>query len=127
MELSTLNAFEGKLYSCDDSTGIVFELPISANESEPVIPEPWVVLADGNATGPRGFKCEWAATKDGDLWVGGYGVNTLDENGDIKSKNMKFVKRISPTGEVTHVDWSKNYDKVAEALEINFPGEPFIN
>jgi hypothetical protein len=52
MELSTLNKFNGHLYACDDKTGIVFDLEIS--DSMHISPIPWVILADGNFTGPTG-------------------------------------------------------------------------
>jgi soluble calcium-activated nucleotidase 1 len=125
-----LNVFNGKVYSCDDHTGVVFELPLAtANETHPINPQPWVILADGNGTSSKAFKCEWATLKDGDLWIGGHGVHSIDENGDFKDKNQKFVKRITEKGEVTHIDWSKNYDKIAEALDVDYPGTnpSFIN
>ena len=52
VELSTLNVFNGRVYSCDDKTGVVYELPIS--DSLEIEPIPWTILADGNDTGPHG-------------------------------------------------------------------------
>ena len=42
MELSELVAFNGKLYSVDDRTGVVFEI----TPDDKVIP--WVILQDGD-------------------------------------------------------------------------------
>lgn len=52
IELSELVVFNGKLYSCDDRTGIVYEL--MNLDGDDVIPVPWVILADGNGTVPKG-------------------------------------------------------------------------
>lgn len=61
MELSTLNYFNGKLYSCDDKTGIVYELRKIWGKSggEEYVPLPFVILggaqvakADGNSQVP---------------------------------------------------------------------------
>jgi hypothetical protein len=55
MELSELVIFNGKLYSCDDRTGIIYQIDINKN-----LVIPWVILPDGDgkSTG-KGFKCEW--------------------------------------------------------------------
>lgn len=45
MELSELVVFNGKLYSCDDRTGIVYE--VLTNEKSPRV-VPWVILVDGD-------------------------------------------------------------------------------
>jgi len=67
MELSELVVFNGRLYTCDDRTGIVYEISLDKN-----LAIPWVILADGDGenTG-KGFKCEWMAVKDKKLYVGG--------------------------------------------------------
>lgn len=49
MELSTLNVFNGRLFACDDRTGVVYELIRDA--SMEIIPTPFAILADGNYTG----------------------------------------------------------------------------
>ncbi|ODM91068.1 Soluble calcium-activated nucleotidase 1 [Orchesella cincta] len=118
MELSTLNVFNGRLFSCDDRTGVIYELV--RDGSLEIIPTPWAILADGNYTGGS-FKCEWATVKDGDFYVGGNGRDLVTPEGKI-IKNSKFVKRITAHGEVTHLDWAENFDKMATALNIHFPG-----
>lgn len=55
MEFSELVVFNGKLYTCDDRTGIIFEIPYD-NISSEIQPVPWVVLADGNGTSAKGKK-----------------------------------------------------------------------
>lgn len=48
MELSELIVFNGKLYTCDDRTGIVYEL----KHGRQLIP--WVILSDGNGSVSKG-------------------------------------------------------------------------
>ncbi len=69
MELSELVVFNGHLYSCDDRTGIIYEILI-----EEKLAIPWVILPDGNGKNSgKGFKCEWMTVKDKKLYVGGLG------------------------------------------------------
>ena len=49
MELSELVVFNGKLYSVDDRTGVVYHV-----ENNKVVP--WVILSDGNGEETKGFK-----------------------------------------------------------------------
>ena len=49
MELSELVIFNGKLYSVDDRTGVVYQI-----ENNKVVP--WVILSDGNGGETKGFK-----------------------------------------------------------------------
>ena len=49
MELSELVVFNGKLYSVDDRTGVVYHV-----ENNKVVP--WVILSDGNGGETKGFK-----------------------------------------------------------------------
>ena len=48
MELSELTAFNGKLYSCDDRTGIIYEIATDGTVL------PWVILQDGNGHVAKG-------------------------------------------------------------------------
>ena len=52
MELSELTAFNGKLYSCDDRTGIIYEIM----RDDQVLP--WVILQDGNGRVAKGMNIE---------------------------------------------------------------------
>ena len=47
MELSELVIFNGRVYSVDDRTGIVYEI----TEDRPI---PWVILPDGNGKEIKG-------------------------------------------------------------------------
>jgi len=96
-QLSTLNVFNGKLYSCDHKTGIVYELKKVDDEAEQEQPRdrdyidqnipdndqpeekkqkyvatPWIILPNGNSTEP--FKCEWGIIRDNKLWIGSTGA-----------------------------------------------------
>ena len=59
LELSELVAFNGKLYSCDDRTGIVYEIITSTGDILP-----WVVLPDGNGRVKKGQN-----QKNPDFWL----------------------------------------------------------
>ncbi len=48
MELSELTAFNGKLYTVDDRTGMIFEI---TREGKII---PWCILADGDGTAEKG-------------------------------------------------------------------------
>lgn len=99
MELSELTVFNGKLYSCDDRTGIVYQLiPQETNLSNNISNQsdslkennsstkievatnskvfkvlPWVILMDGDGIKEKPFKCEWLAIKNHYLYAGGFG------------------------------------------------------
>ncbi|XP_016379720.1 soluble calcium-activated nucleotidase 1-like [Sinocyclocheilus rhinocerous] len=63
MELSELVVFNGKLYSVDDRTGVVYNI-------DGLKAVPWVILPDGDGSVSKGFKAEWLAvneTKIGDV------------------------------------------------------------
>jgi soluble calcium-activated nucleotidase 1 len=86
MELSELVTFNGRLYSCDDRTGIIYEIKFINNEP---IGIPWVILVDGNgqSTG-KGFKCEWMSVKDNRLYVGGLGKEWTTPKGILNFKSI---------------------------------------
>ena len=125
MELSELIVFNGKLYSCDDRTGIIYE--IRADKSEAI---PWVVLADGDGTNAKGFKCEWMTVRcrnqikhlDCHLYVGGLGKEWTTSKGALVNHNPQWIKMVSVSGEVKHVDWTENYDKIRMEGGYLFPG-----
>jgi len=48
MELSELTAFNGHLYTCDDRTGVIFEITPTYEML------PWVVLNDGDGLQKKG-------------------------------------------------------------------------
>jgi soluble calcium-activated nucleotidase 1 len=69
-----------------------------------------------------GFKCEWALVKDNFLYVGGLGKEWTTPAGELVNFNPQFVKRVSLTGEVTHLDWRRNYQKMSSEMGVHFPG-----
>jgi len=153
-ELSTLNVFNGKLYACDDKTGVLYELKnveeddnkeektdddksaevvvdsatTSQDKSEDdeekkvqYVAQPWLILSNEGQN--RGFRCEWGVVKDSKLWIGSTGsLVPKGKDEEVESKEVsnerQFVKVIDPSGEVTTLDWSKNYEKIAEAYDV---------
>lgn len=115
MELSELIVFNGKLYTIDDRTGVIYQM-----EGKKVVP--WVILADGNGSETKSFKGEWFAVKDEHLYVGGLGKEWTTPDGNVLNFNPMFVKRISKEGQVEHLDWHDNYVALKNAAGIDFPG-----
>jgi len=116
MELSELVTFNGKIYSFDDRTGIVY----SINEDDTVLP--WIILMDGNGTDFKGYKSEWATIHNSDLYVGSMGKEWTSSSGKFLNNNPMWIKIINKSGHVTHVNWTDNYIKIRKAANINFPG-----
>lgn len=115
MELSELVVFNGKLYSFDDRTGIIYFIKNKAVY-------PWVLLVDGNGTSHKGFKCEWATVKHGRLYVGGLGKEWTSSDGKVINTDPQWVKSIGSRGEVEHIDWKNVYNKIREISGYSFPG-----
>lgn len=116
MELSELVVFNGKLYTCDDRTGIIYQ--IVGNRTVP-----WVILSDGDGQSTdKGFKCEWLAVKDSTMYVGGLGKEWTDSQGNLINYDPQWVKTISPSGEVTNVNWRQQYVALRSAAGIQYPG-----
>ncbi|XP_013381847.1 soluble calcium-activated nucleotidase 1 [Lingula anatina] len=115
MELSDLVVFNGKLYTVDDRTGVIYEV-----YGEEVVP--WVLLTDGNGMTAKGFKCEWATVKDESLYVGGLGKEWTTITGEVQNLNPQWVKSIGYKGEVKHLDWHKNYNAMRRKANIDYPG-----
>jgi len=115
MELSELSVFNGKLYTVDDRTGIIYQILDNA-----VIP--WVILSNGPGNQTKVFKSEWSTVKDGHLWVGGLGKEWTTQDGVILNTHPMYVKKINYKGEVEHIDWEKNYKAVRRAAGIETPG-----
>ncbi|XP_074649447.1 soluble calcium-activated nucleotidase 1-like isoform X2 [Tubulanus polymorphus] len=115
MELSELIVFNGRVYTCDDRTGIVYEI-----HKKHVVP--WVILSDGNGLNEKGFKCEWMAVKDESMFVGGLGKEWTTSDGELVNLDPQWVKRIEYTGAVTHIDWHHNYNAMRRAAGFSYPG-----
>ncbi|XP_069608510.1 soluble calcium-activated nucleotidase 1 [Ranitomeya imitator] len=115
MELSELIVFNGKLYSVDDRTGVIYRL--DGNKAVP-----WVILTDGDGTVDKGFKAEWLAVKDELLYVGGLGKEWTTTTGKVLNENPEWIKVIGPHGDVRHQNWVPNYNLLREAAGIKPPG-----
>ncbi|XP_007482989.1 soluble calcium-activated nucleotidase 1 [Monodelphis domestica] len=115
MELSELIVFNGKLYSVDDRTGVVYQI-------EGTKTVPWVILSDGDGTVGKGFKAEWLAVKDEHLYVGGLGKEWTTTTGEVMNENPEWVKVIGYKGNVYHENWVSNYNALRDAAGIHPPG-----
>ncbi|XP_007886832.1 soluble calcium-activated nucleotidase 1 [Callorhinchus milii] len=115
MELSELIVFNGKLYTVDDRTGVVFHI-----DGDKAIP--WVILTDGDGSVEKGFKAEWMAVKDEHLYVGGLGKEWTTTTGEVVNENPEWVKVIGYKGDVHHENWVSHYNALREAAGIKSPG-----
>ncbi|KAM9314700.1 soluble calcium-activated nucleotidase 1b [Pholidichthys leucotaenia] len=115
MELSELMTFNGHLYSVDDRTGVVYRI----EETQAI---PWVILTDGDGSVSKGFKAEWMAVKDEQLFVGGLGKEWTTTSGEFINNNPQWVKVISYSGEVAHENWVPHYSTLRRAAGIEPPG-----
>ncbi|CAJ0590935.1 unnamed protein product [Cylicocyclus nassatus] len=102
MEMSDLVKFDGHILAPDDKTGIIFAI-----ENDKAVP--WVILSSGPGNSTKGMKIEWLTLKNSTLYAGG---QALDED------NM-WIKTITKSGEVQHIDWRNEFTKVR-----NFAGYP---
>ena len=115
MELSELIVFNGKLYSCDDRSGIIYEI----KENQAV---PWVILNDGDGNIAKPFKCEWLAVKNELMYIGGLGKEWTSSAGELINFNPQWVKTVSKEGEVRNYNWRNNYLALRSAAGIQYPG-----
>lgn len=83
---------------------------------------PWVIVTDGDGNSPKGFKSEWATVRDQHLYVGSMGKEWTSSTGEYVNDDPMFVKRISVTGNIEHVNWAKHYKAIRTAAGIEFPG-----
>lgn len=118
MELSWLASFGGVLYAGDDRAGVVYSIENGRASAR-------FVLGDGDGRAEKGFKSEWAAVKDGSLYIGSFGKEWSNDKGEFVNNNPQWVKVIDRHGGVTHVDWTRNYDALRRATGHTFPGYLF--
>ncbi|KAJ4931825.1 hypothetical protein JOQ06_010265 [Pogonophryne albipinna] len=115
MELSELVVFNGKLYSVDDRTGVVYRI-----DGDNIVP--WVILTDGDGSVAKGFKAEWLAVKDKHLYVGGLGKEWTTTEGVFVNNNPEWVKVVGFRGDVQHENWVPKYQSLKSAAGIEPPG-----
>lgn len=116
MELSELIWFNGKLYTMDDRSGIVFEILLDKTVA------PRFILPEGDGNTDKGMKIEWATVKDGLLYVGSFGKEYTNNKGEISSLNNMWIVTIDKTGHYEFHDWTNNYNKLRNATGTSFPG-----
>ena len=118
MELSELVWYAGRLLTCDDHTGVVYEV-----KGGRVVPA--YILADGDGHAARTFKCEWAAVRHGLLYVGGLGRAWPDEREGqpphMHTDTPMWVK-VLDGGAVRHANWAANYAAMREAANCSGAG-----
>ncbi|CAJ0951648.1 unnamed protein product, partial [Mesorhabditis belari] len=112
MQLSDLVKFRGDYLSPDDKTGLVYKLKADSAV-------PWVYLADGDGNNERQFKTEWLTVKDGNVYAGSIGTEFLGDQGEIENLNQMFVKKITPYGNVIHMNWTEKYVALREKIGIH--------
>ncbi|KAG8242986.1 soluble calcium-activated nucleotidase 1 [Homalodisca vitripennis] len=117
MELSELVVFNGKLLSFDDRTGLIYEINLDSN-----IAIPWVLLIDGNGMTTKGYKSEWATVKGHKLYVGSMGKEWTTSGGELQNLNPMWVKVVTTSGQVTHLNWEEQYKTLRRAVGVEFPG-----
>jgi soluble calcium-activated nucleotidase 1 len=106
----------GKLLSFDDRSGIAYEI----SEAFKAIPR--YILMEGDGETAKGQKTEWATVKDGKLYVGSFGKEYVNKNGEVVSRNNLWVNVVDESGGITHEDWTAKYEVVREAAGAQAPG-----
>ncbi|KNC48720.1 soluble calcium-activated nucleotidase 1 [Thecamonas trahens ATCC 50062] len=124
MELSALVAYNGGLWTCDDRTGVVYQLEaVLAGAEYTYTAVPKYILAEGDGETSKNLKCEWMSVKNGHLFVGGFGKEFVnDKDGSITSEGPMWVKLIDAEGRIEHVDWRDNYRLLRKATGTEHPG-----
>lgn len=70
----------------------------------------------------KGFKSEWATVKNEMLYVGSMGKEWTTPGGDYQNNNPQYLKSVSVKGEVAHINWVKEYNRIRSAINIHWPG-----
>ena len=121
MELSELTLYNNRLLSFDDRTGTVFEILNQPDGAESFV-VPRFVITEGEGDTDKGMKWEWATEKNGDLYLGSMGKEYTNPDGSIANTNNLWVSILSPRGELSRVDWAKNFNFVRAQLGAASPG-----
>ncbi|EDQ85810.1 uncharacterized protein MONBRDRAFT_28836 [Monosiga brevicollis MX1] len=80
------------------------------------------ILSDGNGVSSKGLKAEWMAVKNRQLFVGGLGRDWTTPTGDFVNADPKWIKVISPSGALFHVNWTLNYNALQIAAQTGING-----
>lgn len=116
MELSTLQFWKGALFTCDDRTGIVYEIDLSEGLTPKLYPRH--ILADGDGKSEDGFRCEWSTLKGDFLFIGSTGKPWVDAAGQFVHANALWIKSISPPGVIKSIDWRGPFQAMQRALGV---------
>lgn len=121
LELSELKKFNKKLYTCDDRSGIIYEI----NKKFQLIAR--YIFNDGNGEETaKGFKCEWMTSKisnaKSELYIGSMGKEwNHPTTGAIITRDPMYIKKITyypntKSAMLEHLNWQSVYEKVKEAV-----------
>lgn len=121
MELSELTLYNNRLLTFDDRTGAVFEI-LNKDGGKDSYVVPRFVITEGEGDTDKGMKWEWATVKDGSLYMGSFGKEYTNPDGSIANTNNMWVGILNGRGELTRMDWSKQYNVVRTALGAERPG-----
>jgi len=121
MELSELTLYDDRLLAFDDRTGSVFEI-LSKNNGASSFVVPRFVITEGSGDTDKGMKWEWAAVKNGELYMGSMGKEYTNSDGSIANTNNLWVDILSPRGELRRLDWAERYNFVRAQLGASPPG-----
>lgn len=116
MELSALAWWKGGLRAFCDRSGADFLLD---HQNGNISLVQTLLAGDGSASN-KPFKSEWAVVKDGDLMVGSFAKEWV-ENNQIVHHDFEWVKRIHANGSVSHVDFRAKFDVIRQHLHATFP------
>jgi len=121
MELSELTVFQNRLLTFDDRTGSIFEILNIKHGTESFV-VPRFVITEGSGDTDKGMKWEWATVKGNELYMGSMGKEYTNPDGSIANTNNLWVAILTTRGELTRVDWTKQYNVVRAALGASAPG-----
>ena len=101
MELSELQLWNGRMYTGDDRTGIVYEIVDYSTANAHVVPR--YIFMEGDGETEKGFKTEWVTVKDNKLIVASFGKEYANADGTIKNFNNNWVAIIDSEGRCVSV------------------------
>jgi len=123
MEFSELVAFDDKLYSFDDRTGIIYEI---SREFDAI---PRQIIMQGNGDTTKGAKIEWSTYKEDEelLYFGSIGREYTNKNGTkIRKLDLLWIGTMDKQGRIERIDWTQHYIKIREKTATLFPGYLWI-
>ena len=120
MELSELTVYDGRLLSFGDRTGIVFEFV--KDKLGQLISVPRFILTEGDGDTDKGMKVEWSTVKDGNLYIGSFGKEFTNQEGEVVNRNNMWIVVLDHWGHVKRYDWTDIYNEVRASVGCESPG-----